>query len=142
MSVSVLGPDGDQLMEEVHEEIRRELTDKAMAGLHIHVGSPQLVPVRVEATVIANSGTTSGAVQEAVEAALRLALSPDRGAWAATIHSQELAAIVTRVPGVAWVQSLQVATTGAFNDSVSLPDSGYGALPTSGAFSVVVVGNE
>ena len=113
-----------------------------MAGLNVHVGCPQLVAVKVETTVIANSDTTTSAVQEAVETALRQALSPDRGAWAATIHSQELSATVTRVPGVAWVQSLQVATTGSFSDSVTLPDTGYGALPTSGEFTVVVVGNE
>lgn len=145
VTVAVLGPNGAPLDEETHDELRRDLVDKAMAGLNIHVGAPVLTPIDVMTDVIANSQAHVPTVQAAIESALRDALSPEKGSWSGTIYAGELSALVARVQGVAWVKSLVLdSEVGIVNDggmSVDLPDEGYGGLPAPGAVVVTVAGN-
>ena len=145
VSVGVLGAAGAVLSEEVMGEVQRSLVEKAMAGLHIHVGAPTLTPVDVVVRVIADGQAHVPTVQAAVDAALRDALSAATGTWSGSIHVGELTARVARVAGVAWVQELSVdSTVGSVVDGgsrVDLPDDGFGALPVPGEIVVEVQGN-
>lgn len=100
ISVAVVGAGGAPLAEADRIVLENDLKSQGHAGLDVHVVNPTLTPVDVTATLTRLTGYTIAEVQDAALAALRAYLSPDAWTFGATVHRNELIALLDRVPGV------------------------------------------
>lgn len=99
--------------------VRAHLAGRRIIGRRIEVAAPEYVPVTVRAVVAANSTTDSAGLPAAVAGALDAFFHPLTGGPAGTgwplgrdVYRAEVLAVIDRVPGVAHVRALELASAG------------------------------
>lgn len=132
LTVVVADAAGGALTSQFRADLEVALEDRAQVNLDVHVVDPTTTVVDVTVVVRRRSGSSSAAVQAAIEDALSTYLSPATWAWSAFVRRNELIALIDGVAGVDYVEDL--ATPAA---DVAL--AGTGPLATAGTLSVTVL---
>lgn len=107
VTVAVYG-DGAPLTAPQKAVLEARFDEQSLAQLAVHVIDPTITEVDVTAEVVVLPGFASGAVTDAVEAALATYLSPATWGWSATVYRNELISLIDQVPGVSRVVNVTV----------------------------------
>lgn len=106
VAVYVMGIGGAMLSAPAKTALLASLESQALANLAVHVEDPTVTPVDVTATVKALPGANFATVEAAVAAALTDYMSTDTWEWGNTVRRNELIALMDRVPGVDYVDTV------------------------------------
>lgn len=131
VTVAVLGADGAMLAAGVRGELAAAMDAQSSANLVVHVIDPTVTPVPVTATVKILPGWAGPDVDARATAAVADYLSPLTWSWAGTVRRFELIALLSNVPGVDFVVSLNAPAA-----DVAL--AGAAPLASAGAIDVTV----
>lgn len=129
VTVAVADLDGLPLPAPDMENIRQDLSAKALASLTIHVIPPTVTTVDVAVTVRAVPGYTVAEVSASVAAALENWLDPANWRWESTVTKFGIVGVASQAAGV-----LEVT---AAPDDIALP--GKAPLAQAGTITVTVI---
>lgn len=130
LTVFVSGLDGASFSAELKTEIEDDLTEKAVAGLEIHVVDPTLVSFDLTIDVALTVGAVPSVVKAAIVDAVNRYLHPDYWDWSGTVRYNELIALISNVSGVDYVDDLTIVTSDAATEVVNdWVFDNYGTLP-------------
>lgn len=110
IAVAVYG-DGSLVTTEQKVELDTKFEERAQANLAVSIIDPTVTPVDVSAKVYRNSTTSTAVVLNDVTAALQDFLSPMNWEWSGAVRRNEILAIISQVPGVAYVSELTTPAT-------------------------------
>lgn len=131
VTVLALDDNGTALTPAVKAALLAVLTSRASGDLDIHIADPTVTTVPVVAAVQAQPGHDPATVQAAAVAAVQAWLSPAVWPWAGTVRRNDLIAVLSGVPGVAYVISV---TTPAADQVLT----GAGPLASAGTVTISV----
>ena len=147
LTIYACGLNGASLSYELTNQIESDLTDRAVAGLVIHVVPPLLVPIEVDAIVVVQPTYNATVVLNAVKKRLEEYLTPNYWSWGDQIFYNEVVNAIDAVPGVARVVDLALASSVETEDGTPLATTPldtldlaftyYGSLPSA---SITVTG--
>lgn len=115
----------------VKDEIAADMQARAAAMLTVHVEDADVVTQAVTLTCHALAGYSTTAVRDAIEAALTAWMTPDEWTWGDDIRATDIIALVSAVPGVDYVDSVDTPSS-----TITLSDE---QLAQVGTMTVTVV---
>lgn len=134
ITVALLGDDGNVLSAPTKAEIETELEARAVAMLDVHLVDIVKDPVDVTAEIHLLDGADATSVSDAVEEMLVAYLDPLTWDWGAIVRLNELIALIDRIDGVDYVDSVLINGVAA-NLDLSAPQ----AVPDADVITVTVI---